>query len=67
MRYVALITGATSGIGEACARRLAAGGARVAVADRDLPAAERVAGELDGAVAIDADVSDPVDGAYLAR
>jgi NAD(P)-dependent dehydrogenase (short-subunit alcohol dehydrogenase family) len=57
---IALVTGAGAGIGEACARRLAAGGARVAVADRDLPAAERVAGELDGAVAIDADVSDPV-------
>ena len=56
---IALVTGAGAGIGEACARRLAAGGARVAVADRDLPAAERVAGELDGAVAIDADVSDP--------
>jgi NAD(P)-dependent dehydrogenase (short-subunit alcohol dehydrogenase family) len=57
---IALVTGAGAGIGEACARRLAAGGARVAIVDRDLPAAERVAGELDGALAIDADVSDPV-------
>ncbi len=57
-RTVALVTGAGAGIGEACARRLAAGGARVAVVDRDLPAAERVASELDGAIAIHADVSD---------
>ncbi len=55
----ALVTGAGAGIGEACARRLAAGGARVAVVDRDEPAAERVAGELRGAIAIHADVSDP--------
>lgn len=56
---LAVVTGAGAGIGEACARRLAAGGARVAIVDRDLPAAERVAGELDGAIAVDADVSDP--------
>ena len=58
-RKVALVTGAGAGIGEACARRLACGGARVAIADRDLTSAERVAGELDGAIAIRADVSDP--------
>jgi NAD(P)-dependent dehydrogenase (short-subunit alcohol dehydrogenase family) len=56
---VALVTGAGAGIGEACARRLASGGARVALVDRDLESAERVAGELDGAIAIHADVSDP--------
>jgi NAD(P)-dependent dehydrogenase (short-subunit alcohol dehydrogenase family) len=55
----ALVTGAGAGIGEACARRLTAGGARVAIIDRDQAAADRVASELDGAIAIYADVSDP--------
>jgi NAD(P)-dependent dehydrogenase (short-subunit alcohol dehydrogenase family) len=54
-----LITGGGAGIGEAAARRLASAGARVAVVDRDLAAAERVAGELEGAIAVPADVADP--------
>jgi NAD(P)-dependent dehydrogenase (short-subunit alcohol dehydrogenase family) len=45
-----LVTGGAHGIGRACATRLAAEGARVAVADLDLPAAQGVAGDLaDGA------------------
>jgi 3-hydroxybutyrate dehydrogenase len=44
----ALVTGAASGIGLACARRLADAGATVIVADRDEVVAERVAEELDG-------------------
>jgi 3-hydroxybutyrate dehydrogenase len=44
----ALVTGAASGIGRACARRLAAGGATVTVLDRDADGAKRVADELDG-------------------
>jgi 3-hydroxybutyrate dehydrogenase len=44
----ALVTGAASGIGLACARRLADAGATVIVADRDEVAAEGVAKELDG-------------------
>jgi 3-hydroxybutyrate dehydrogenase len=44
----ALVTGAASGIGRACARRLAAAGAEVTVLDRDADGAKAVADELDG-------------------
>lgn len=57
-----LVTGSGSGIGRAIAARLASEGARVCVADIDLAAAERVAGEIaaDGgeAVAHHVDVTD---------
>jgi rhamnulose-1-phosphate aldolase/alcohol dehydrogenase len=63
---VALVTGAGSGIGRAVARRLAAEGACVAVADRDGNSARVVAGELgegssapdDVALAVTVDVTD---------
>ena len=53
---IVLITGAAGGIGAACARRLAAEGARLVLADLDGPAVERLAGEL-GQVAVRADVT----------
>ncbi len=59
---VALVTGASSGIGEATARALAAHGAKVAVAARRLERLERLTAEIGGeghtALAIEADVSD---------
>ena len=45
---VALVTGGGLGIGEAICRRLALGGARLAVFDRDRANAERVAAEVRG-------------------
>ena len=52
-----MVTGGASGIGAATARRLAAEGARVAVADVDEPGAREVSGEIDG-LALAMDVMD---------
>ncbi|HEV7207874.1 MAG TPA: SDR family oxidoreductase [Mycobacteriales bacterium] len=48
----ALVTGAASGIGAACARRLARAGAQVTVLDIDASGAEQVAREIGGAALI---------------
>jgi NADP-dependent 3-hydroxy acid dehydrogenase YdfG len=59
---VALVTGASSGIGEATARKLASQGAKVAVTGRRLERLERLASEIGGsgrtALAIQSDVTD---------
>ena len=59
---VALVTGASSGIGEATAKELASLGAKVAVAPRRLERLERLASEIGGAghtaLAIEADITD---------
>src|SRR5947209_17248914 len=62
----ALVTGGASGIGRACAVRLAAAGAVVVVVDRDAEGAKRVADEVGGtAVAVDLTDLDAVDALDL--
>jgi meso-butanediol dehydrogenase / (S,S)-butanediol dehydrogenase / diacetyl reductase len=57
---IVLITGAARGIGAATARRLAADGARLVLADVDRAGVETLAGEL-GGVAVHADVTRAAD------
>lgn len=57
---VAIITGGGGRIGAACARRFAAEGGKVAIADLSLEAARRVADEIgDAAFAVQFDAGDP--------
>jgi glucose 1-dehydrogenase len=65
---VAIVTGAARGIGLACARRLAAEGARVALADIDADAGGNAADAMAGAFFVAADVSRKADvDALVAR
>ena len=54
----AIVTGGASGLGAACARTLAAAGAKVAILDVNDKAAAAMAAELKG-VAVQCDVADP--------
>ncbi|SJZ49416.1 3-oxoacyl-[acyl-carrier protein] reductase [Enhydrobacter aerosaccus] len=53
----AVVTGGARGIGLACAARIAAGGGRVALWDRDLARAQQSAKELGDAIAVEVDVT----------
>ena len=56
---IALVTGATSGIGEACARRLHGAGYRVIITGRNTERLEALKAELgDGALTLTFDVRD---------
>jgi len=55
---VFIVTGASRGLGRACAEALVAEGARVVVAARDAEAVRRAADEI-GAVGVAADLADP--------
>jgi len=60
-RQVAVVTGGGSGIGAATAKAMAKEGAEVAVLDKDLEAARKVAKEIGGkALAVACDVTDTV-------
>lgn len=53
----AIVTGGARGIGLACAAKIAAGGGRVALWDRDLDRAKQSASALNGAIAVAVDVT----------
>jgi NADP-dependent 3-hydroxy acid dehydrogenase YdfG len=55
---VAIVTGATSGIGEATALALGGAGAKVVVAGRREDRLQELAGKLEGALAVTTDVTD---------
>ncbi|MCF8588928.1 SDR family NAD(P)-dependent oxidoreductase [Gordonia liuliyuniae] len=63
-----LVTGGAGGIGAAAVKQMSDEGAAVAVLDRDLDAARRLAADIDGATAFECDVTDAasVDAAVAA-
>ncbi|MDJ0959039.1 MAG: SDR family oxidoreductase [Acidimicrobiia bacterium] len=61
MSVVSLVTGAGSGIGAATCRVLAERGDRVVCVDIDADSAQRTADEVDGSIAVGADVTDAAD------
>lgn len=65
-RGLAVVTGASSGIGAATARRLAAEGFEVWAAARRMQRLEDLAGEVAGITAVPLDVTDPASVATLA-
>src|SRR4029077_19938376 len=54
----AVVTGGARGIGLACAAKIAAGGGRVALWDRDMDRAKQSAASLGDAIAVEVDVTD---------
>jgi 3-oxoacyl-[acyl-carrier protein] reductase len=63
----AIVTGGARGIGLACAAKITEGGGRVALWDRDILRAQQSAAALDGAIAVEVDVtSEPSIAAALA-
>ena len=64
---MAIVTGAAQGLGEALAIRLNAEGAKVAVADINLEAAQKVAQGLNDSIAIEVDVTDEVQTEKMAQ
>lgn len=62
---VALVMASTSGLGAATARSLSAEGARVVITGRNGSAAHELAGELPGAIAVQADVLEPSGARHL--
>jgi ketoreductase RED2 len=64
--HVVVVTGSTSGIGEAIARRLAAHGARIVInSASSVEAGERLAAELADACYVQGDISDPATATAL--
>ncbi len=54
---IAIVTGGARGIGLACAARIAAGGGRIALWDRDIERARQSAAALGDAIAVEVDVT----------
>src|SRR5215470_14793998 len=53
----AIVTGGARGIGLACAEKIATGGGRVALWDRDMQRARQSAASLKSAIAVEVDVA----------